>query len=215
MPSLEVVFRHRGLRSFDCSAMVGTVQRLLDARGVNVKIRFGGDQVLSASQMQSVDVFGCDVFTGAHRQLFQLVKLTSPPQVVVFIVNHIVDEGPYAGCAQHPAECPGLVLTEAAAAGGTGSTNAGGRWVLAHELCHVLGLTHSGSAASLMFRDVTAISSSMPDISNAEKARLEGSRWLGAVSSPATRSIPVASVPSLALPGLAPRPRTFAEELGW
>jgi hypothetical protein len=209
--TLEVVFRHRPLQTFDCEAILGTCREVFRRNGIDVDLKLGDVASSSISQMQGVRVNGCTAAISSHLEMFSSVAITCPDQIVVFIVAAITDPGSerFAGCAAHPADKAGVVITEAAAAGALASTAGQGRWVLAHELAHVLGLDHRAGTSALMTAPATAITSALPVIDSTERSTMEASRYLGRGFSDVTRSTPERTTPERSTPSYWDRPRSY------
>lgn len=103
--------------------------------------------------------------TRHHHDLFQLREgVAHANDIAAFFV--LATKPPYSGCAAHPAGQYGLVVTDEAS-----------RWTLAHEIGHVLGLRHSDSERSLMFRSTHKINGT-PSLSSAELAVIYRSQLL-------------------------------------
>lgn len=79
-----------------------------------------------------------------HQALFDAVS-PWPGGVVVYIIDGFEDAG-WSGCAAHPPAKPGLLLP-------TGSRNSP-RWVLAHELGHLLDLGDRSDSTLFMFGSI-------------------------------------------------------------
>src|SRR5690349_13547759 len=182
MPSLRLLFRSRPGVSIDPTALCASVQTVLDANGVGVTVGPGSVGHLNLAGMSAVAVGSCaQVFNGTdHMALFKAIApmVASHGDAVVFVVGSITDGGAASGCAAHPANCAGLVMTEAAAVAASGGSSASGRWVLAHEIGHLLGLQHGGTTSSLMFDPPTAITADIPELSDDEKAIVLGAALL-------------------------------------
>ncbi len=169
--------------------------------------------------MESVKVNECVAAIGPHARLFDHVQL-APHQAVVFVVRSIADAAICGGCAAHPPGKAGVVITEAAAAGGVGGGASAGRWVLAHELAHVLGLFHCGSTRGLMCDPATAISVSTPELLPEDCRTMESYPGLAApdreptARTTAVRDTPVTEFPvERDTPFFTPRRRSLLDTL--
>lgn len=182
MPALRLLFRSRPGTPLDVAALCASVQSVFDGNGVDVRVDAGASDSLDLPGMNAVAVGSCIEVVGTdHLALFESVA--PPPasrgEAVVFVVGSITDGGVASGCAAHTAGCPGVLITEAAAdAAANGGTAAGGRWVLAHEIGHLLRLQHVGASGSLMCDPPTAITADMPQLSDPEKETVLGSPLL-------------------------------------
>ena len=175
---LELIFRHRFGRPPNTEALVRTVQQVFTANGVDVRFAAGDASPLPNVAMDRVSVGSCRIAAGDHLGLFEAVaaQLSSPPQLVVFIVGSIEAYAAASGCAAHPEWCTGVVITETAASGATGTS---GKWVLAHEVGHLLGLDHVRDASQLMCDPPTGIAFTIPRLSDEERRKVTSSRLLG------------------------------------
>ena len=195
--TLSLSFRHRPGQRLDINRLVASVQEVFSANGVEIACSAASPVEVASPLMESLGVNGCsEMVVGRHRRLFATATdISSPDQVVVFVVRSIADGvGEFSGCALHPPGIPGLVLTEKAA---EGTTTSSGRWVLAHELAHVLGLDHDdspGATGSLMCSSATAITATIPALSTLERATLMKSGCLGQSRSGSARVRPFTGV---------------------
>jgi hypothetical protein len=155
--------------------------------------------------MTQVGVGSCVGVFGDHKALFDAVTGTvaAHGEAAVFVVGRITNAAAASGCAAHPAACAGVVITQTAAAAGAAGTAAAGKWVLAHEIGHLLGLDHANDPASLMFDPPTAITVEIPRLSADERQTIEASPILHA-------AVPMLAPPALAEP--ARRRRTPARK---
>jgi hypothetical protein len=208
--TLGVVFRHRPLQQFDCDRMLDSVREVFAANNIDVDLRCSEVASLGAPQMSRVSVNGCSSAIFEHGAMFRLVPLVSPDELVVFIVQSIADGiGPFAGCAEHPPGTPGLVITEAAARGGLSSSAANGRWVLAHELAHVLGVArHDVDSTKLLNESATAITAPIPLIDRSQQNAINSSRCLGRTGFSRARVVPERTIPVRETPSHFDRPRS-------
>jgi hypothetical protein len=182
--TLQLLFRYRPGHRPDIGRIVAGVQTVFSRNSVDVRITAGADAPLNAEAMESVNTSGCQALILKHRALFDAVApISTPNEAVVFVVRHIVNGETFSGCAKCPPDCPGLVITQAAAEGTGRGTASTGKWVLAHEIAHVLGLHHvDGDTTSLMHAPATGISLLLPVISLTERTTLESSRYVGSGS---------------------------------
>jgi hypothetical protein len=101
----------------------------------------------------------------AQNTLFEHRNNVRAGDLVVYIVRTILYNKPgktLAGCATHPPERPGCVVVRSAA-----------RYVVAHELGHVLGLGHVANRDQLMYES-TSWTNPPPDIAPGEASWMRG-----------------------------------------
>jgi hypothetical protein len=126
----------------------------------------------------TLDVGGCFLGqpTAEHDQLFQNRNDAGADDVVVYLTQSLVN-GTTAttllGCATHPDDLPGLAVVQS-----------GARWLLAHELGHVLGLRHVATSPAtnsdfLMFPNV-GWTNVPPDVTTAEYQTMLDSEFTAA-----------------------------------
>jgi hypothetical protein len=104
-------------------------------RTVDTTLVFGSIEHLDLPFLSAAfDVGTCvlGTTTSEQDQLFAHRNNANPKDVVVYVVQAMAQA--FLGCAAHPSGQPGAVIVK-------GSP----RWVLAHEVGHVLGLTHAAA----------------------------------------------------------------------
>jgi Metallo-peptidase family M12B Reprolysin-like len=133
-----------------------------------------GDPTLQT--LQSLDVGQCQGTPTAEQiALFANRNNVGTNELVVYIVTNLIDAsgaaGNFLGCATHPDGQPGAAVVQ---------DNA--RWLVAHEVGHVLGLGHvcevascvAGNSDSLMFPNV-GWTNVPPDLSDGENSIMRNS----------------------------------------
>jgi hypothetical protein len=123
------------------------------------------NETLSASELEDLDVGECvlGMTTAEQNELFDNRNNVAADEVVVYFVRSTVP--PYNGCAAHPIGRPGAVVAQGASP-----------WTLAHEVGHVLGLTHIDDNDRLMTGNGTAnITNPPPDLISSEIATMDSS----------------------------------------
>ena len=148
---------------FSIDEMVEAMRETYRQAGIRVDVV--GTQSLDLSAMASIFVGECrsGVVTHEIEALFENQDDVAEGDVVVYFVHATVP--PLNGCAVHPAGKPGAVVASVAT-----------RWTLAHEVGHVLGLSHVADTTRLMNHMTGPISKSPPDLSPGEVATMRTSR---------------------------------------
>ncbi len=154
------------------------VQELSDAQQLYFKAEVG----ISLASIERIDVPGMDEvevgscpaarkheLTTEQAKLFEHRNFVRPSEIVIYVVKGIVaSRDGVLGCANHPAGRPGLIMRHT-------PTN---RWTMAHELGHVLGLSHPDCIFeqclpwhdNLMWPDDSKLSKPQPDLTATQKA---------------------------------------------
>jgi hypothetical protein len=95
--------------------------------------------------------------TADHNTLFKNRNGAAANDVVIYIAQTLIGgTGNFVGCATFPNGEPGCIIVQSNA-----------RWLAAHEVGHVLGLTHINQSDSLMFPNI-GWTNLPPDISATE-----------------------------------------------
>jgi hypothetical protein len=141
----------------------------------HIDARFGFTEDLSGdtnlSEFLALDVGPCLLGQPTDEQdtLFANRNDVGEDEVVIYIVQTLEGgTGNFVGCATHPDGLPGAAIVQSS-----------GRWLLAHEVGHVLGLRHVSSSPStnsdfLMWRNINW-TNPPPDISEDEASTMADS----------------------------------------
>jgi len=132
---------------------------------VGIRVQRASTEILNLPTLNDVDVGSCSgtSVTAEQTQLFGNRNSASPLDVVVYFVRST--NPPLNGCATHPTNQPGAVVTQIAS-----------RWTMAHEIGHVLGLAHVNDNNRLMTGNGTSnITNPPPDLIAPEVITMKGS----------------------------------------
>jgi hypothetical protein len=117
--------------------MLQQMRQVYNAVGIGVDLV--STETLNLPTLTDVDVGGCNgAPTSEQTQLFQNRNNVAGNDLVIYFVRSTVP--PLNGCATHPAGRPGAVVVRTAS-----------QWTLAHEVGHVLGLSHPDSDSAPLF----------------------------------------------------------------
>jgi hypothetical protein len=90
-----------------------------------------------------------------QRELFDQASGIGPTEIAIFFVQSTIPAT--NGCAQHPTSLAAVVVTEACT-----------RWTMAHEIGHLLGLSHAATSSQLMFKSTSRIKGDPPGLDASE-----------------------------------------------
>ena len=113
-----------------------------------IRVLVASTEVLNLPHLLDVDVGNCvdpfpgDDITGDIAELARHRNFAGEREMVIYFVRQTMKA--FAGCAHHPPNRPGAIVTESADV-----------WTLAHEVGHVLGLHHVSEITRLMYEDGT------------------------------------------------------------
>jgi hypothetical protein len=166
--SRTVTIHVREFSAPDCGSAV-LVDRAVEVfaeHGIRVQVDSSSVAADSTADLRNPEVGACNPgsLSSDQEKLFQTAGDVAEDHVVVFLVRST--SPPVRGCAAHPPDRPGLVVSSLAT-----------EWTLAHELGHVMGLDHVfGQEGALMRANTSRLTSPpIPSLSQAEVAKAERS----------------------------------------
>jgi hypothetical protein len=143
--------------------MIVAMQQVYEA--VGIRVHRVSDETLNLPLLNDVDVGTCTMgnTTAEQNQLFANRNNAWGSDVVVYFVRSTVPA--FNGCAAHPAGQPGAVVASVATV-----------WTMAHEVGHVLGLSHVSDNNRLMTGNGTSnITNPPPDLISTEVITMRAS----------------------------------------
>jgi hypothetical protein len=143
--------------------LMHNMREVYAAGGMDVE--WASTETLNLPALNDIDVGDCvrGVSTAEQTQLFANRNNAGNNDVVVYFVRSTVP--PLNGCAAHPPGRPGAVVAQGAT-----------QWTFAHEIGHVLSLSHVNNNDRLMTGNGTSnITNPPPDLSVPEIAAMIGS----------------------------------------
>jgi uncharacterized protein with LGFP repeats len=127
-----------------------------------IGVRYATFEVLNLPSLNDLDVGTCTMgnVTAEQKTLFANRNFAGPNDVVVYLVRST--QPPLNGCAAFPGGEPGAAIASGASA-----------WTFAHEVGHVLGLSHVNDNNRLMTGNGTDnITNPPPDLISSESATM-------------------------------------------
>ncbi|MDX1979860.1 MAG: hypothetical protein SFV51_06310 [Bryobacteraceae bacterium] len=129
-----------------------------------IKIEFASGESLLLSKEQQVSLINVDVgtctlggkLTDEQEELFNLgsFQAVRGTDIVIYYVEAVrPDSGSLVGCATHAKGRPTCIVA-----------SRGSKWTLAHEVSHVLGLTHLADTTNIMNTPTASITSNPPGL---------------------------------------------------
>jgi Metallo-peptidase family M12B Reprolysin-like len=145
------------------TTMVDNMRQVYGSVGVGVTLASTETLNLPATFLD-IEVGGCSGSTTSEQdQLFSNRNNAGANDVVVYFVRSTVP--PFNGCASHPSGRPGAVVASIAS-----------QWTMAHEVGHVLGLSHVNDNNRLMTGNGTSgITNPPPDLVPTEVSTMQSS----------------------------------------
>ena len=134
-------------------------------KAANIRVDLISTENLNIAALNDLDVGTCSAgtTTAEQDQLFGNRNNVGASDVVVYFVRSTVP--PFNGCAAHPSGRPGAVIAQGAT-----------EWTMAHEVGHVLGLSHVSNNDRLMTGNGTAnITNPPPDLIQSEIDTMDNS----------------------------------------
>lgn len=123
-------------------------------------------------ELRVISVGECRRFDEPSQEIIELFKnrnYVGSNELVVYIVDYLITStGHGAGCANHPIGKPGAIV---------GNYGSGGfRWMVAHEVAHVLGLDHTSNQDNLMYEGgVQFVTNLPPNLTDTDYNKLHAS----------------------------------------
>ena len=145
------------------ATMVTNMRDLYESVGIQVQVP--STENLNLPTLNDLDVGSCTMgsVTTEQTQLFNNRNNLGTNEIVVYFVRSTVPA--YNGCAASPTGRPGAVVAQGAT-----------QWTLAHEVGHVLGLSHVNDNNRLMTGNGTGnITNPPPDLVSSEVNTMKGS----------------------------------------
>lgn len=151
---------------YSIDEMIDAMRAVYKQAGITVESASRAQLALPA--LQDLDIGPCvrGVLTVQQATLFRYRAGIGANDVVVYFVRSTIPRS--RGCAAHPENRPGAVVTRLAS-----------RWTLAHEVAHVLGLAHTADPTRLMTSgDTSKIALDVPSLTDDEIHTMRASPWL-------------------------------------
>ena len=143
-------------------AMLAKARALLDLHNIDL-IEVSRETFTDADEIARFKTLAVDqsVPTDDQTELFNFRGEAEPDDLVIYFVRTLVPA--QTGCAAHPPDKPGAIVSAALA----------NKWTLAHQIGHVLGLDHVDGVNRLMTRRSTStIEAAIPEIVESEVATM-------------------------------------------
>lgn len=152
---------------------LANMQRTFGPHGIKIELVSGESLWLSDGQrisLKNVDVGTCTLggkLTPEQEELFDLGSMSAvrSTDIVVYYVDGVKpDSGSLVGCATHAPGRPTCIVA-----------SGGSKWTFAHEVAHVLGLTHVGDKSNLMSTPTASITGNPPALTEDQLKKVKSS----------------------------------------
>jgi hypothetical protein len=147
------------------ATMLARMREVYNSYGIEVEL--GSTETLNFPALNDLDVGACTMgsTTAEQNQLFGNRNNVGGNDVAVYFVRSTVP--PFNGCAAHPPNQPSCAIVQGAT-----------QWTMAHEVGHVLGLSHVNDNNRLMTGNGTAnITNPPPDLISSEVTTMLNSSY--------------------------------------
>ena len=165
-PYIRIHLRILHQPRIDLAGIIEATRDIYSAIGIEVEV--ASIQRLDIPDLLDVYIADCAMGdpTAAQRRLFENRDSCGPRDIFIYFIRSTVPSS--TGCASHPSDKAGLIITEIA-----------NRWTLAHEIGHVLGLAHVVDQGRLMSSSRTDCeTSALPAATSIEQFIIGGSRFI-------------------------------------
>jgi Polyglycine hydrolase-like, structural repeat len=151
-PWVRVHFKTLTQPTIPAATMLARMREVYNASGIDVEL--GSTETLNLPALNDLDVGACTMgsTTAEQNQLYGNRNSVNANDVAVYFVRSTVP--PFNGCAAFPAGQPSCCVVQGAT-----------QWTMAHEVGHVLGLSHVNNNDQLMTGNGTGnITNPPPDL---------------------------------------------------
>ena len=162
-PWVRLHFKTLTAPTISAATMLERMRQVYNASGIEVEL--GSTETLNLPALNDLDVGGCTMGTTTQEQntLYGNRNNVGANDVAVYFVRSTVP--PFNGCAAFPANQPSCCVVQGAT-----------QWTMAHEVGHVLGLSHVNNNDRLMTGNGTGnITNPPPDLAGSEVTTMNNS----------------------------------------
>jgi hypothetical protein len=151
----------------DSQRMLDSLREVLESSGAEIRVELRSTEKLRIPQLGMPRVGACsESFTSDQRDLFSNRNEVGSNEIVIYFVDQT--RPPNHGCGSFPPGLPGAIVTKGAT-----------RWTLAHEIGHLVGITHVNNNKRLMTGNGTRrIVNPPPNLLKDEVSRIANSLFV-------------------------------------